>query len=64
MRFHDLRHMNASIMLQLGIPEKYAMERGGWTTNSTLQNVYQHTFSKERALVDEKVDKYFNKLLG
>lgn len=64
MRFHDLRHMNASIMLQLGIPEKYAMERGGWTTNSTLQNVYQHTFSKERALVDEKVDEYFNKLLG
>lgn len=63
-RFHDLRHLNASIMLQLGIPEKYAMERGGWTTNSTLQNVYQHTFSAERAAVDEKVDAYFNQLLG
>ena len=23
-RFHDLRHANASIMLQLGIPDKYA----------------------------------------
>lgn len=64
MRFHDLRHLNASIMLQLGIPEKYAMERGGWTTNSTLQNVYQHTFSAERSAVDDKVDAYFNKLLG
>ncbi len=64
MRFHDLRHLNASIMLQLGIPEKYAMERGGWTTNSTLQNVYQHTFSAERATIDDKVDAYFEKLLG
>lgn len=64
MRFHDLRHLNASVMLQLGIPEKYAMERGGWTTNSTLQNVYQHTFSAERAVVDEKIDEYFEKLLG
>lgn len=64
MRFHDLRHLNASVMLQLGIPEKYAMERGGWTTNSTLQNVYQHTFSAERQAVDEKIDGYFEKLLG
>lgn len=64
MRFHDLRHLNASVMLQLGIPEKYAMERGGWTTNSTLQNVYQHTFSAEREAVDEKIDSYFERLLG
>lgn len=28
--FHDLRHLNASIMLALGVPDKYAMERGGW----------------------------------
>lgn len=27
--FHDLRHLNASLMLALGIPDKYAMERGG-----------------------------------
>lgn len=29
MTFHDLRHLNASIMLALGVPDKYAMERGG-----------------------------------
>ena len=28
-RLHDLRHINASIMLLLNIPQKYAMERGG-----------------------------------
>ena len=64
MRFHDLRHLNASVMLMLGIPDKYAMERGGWSTNHTLKAVYQHTFSEERKLVDEKIDNYFNNILG
>lgn len=61
--FHDLRHLNASVMLKLGIPDKYAMERGGWSTNHTLKEVYQHTFSDERQLVDDKIDDYFSKLL-
>ena len=58
------RHLNASVMLMLGIPDKYAMERGGWSTNHTLKAVYQHTFSEERKLVDEKIDNYFNNILG
>ena len=63
MSFHDLRHLNASIMLMLGIPDKYAMERGGWSTNSTLKNVYQHTFSTERKAADKKINDYFNSIL-
>ena len=63
MTFHDLRHVNASVMLALGIPDKYAMERGGWSTNSTLKTVYQHTFSDERKNVDQIVDGYFNEIL-
>lgn len=62
MTFHDLRHLNASVMLQLGVPDKYAMERGGWATNSTLKNVYQHTFSTEREIIDNKIDSYFANL--
>ncbi|MDE6019575.1 MAG: site-specific integrase [Ruminococcus sp.] len=62
MTFHDLRHMNASIMLALGIPDKYAMERGGWSTSSTLKNVYQHTFTDERRITDKKIDDYMEKL--
>lgn len=61
--FHDLRHLNASIMLLLGIPEKYAMERGGWSTPTVLQSVYQHTFSEERKVVDDKIDDYFNTII-
>lgn len=57
--FHDLRHINASVMLALGIPDKYAMERGGWSTTSTLKQVYQETFSDERKAVDKQIDSYF-----
>ena len=55
--------MNASVMLMLGIPDKYAMERGGWSSNGVLKSVYQHTFSAERKLVDERIDGFFNDLL-
>lgn len=48
MSFHDLRHMNASVMLALGVPDKYAMERGGWSSTSVMKSVYQHTFTTER----------------
>lgn len=59
MTFHDLRHMDASIMLMLNIPEKYAMERGGWSSPHIMKSVYQHTFSEERKAVDDKIDNYF-----
>lgn len=57
--FHDLRHLNASVMLMLGIPDKYAMERGGWSTDNVLKSVYQQTFSSEREKVDNMIDDYF-----
>lgn len=62
MSFHDLRHMNASIMLMLGVPDKYAMERGGWSSPNIMKSVYQHTFSAERQAIDKKIDDYFSDL--
>ena len=64
MTFHDLRHMNASIMAMLNIPEKYAMERGGWRTPHVMKSVYQHTFSKERQAVDDRIDDFFEQVIG
>ena len=58
-RFHDLRHVNASVMLKLGVPDKYAMERMGHTTNNMLKTVYQHPMPAERAKVDADVNEYF-----
>lgn len=59
MSFHQLRHLNASVMLQLGVPDKYAMERGGWSTPDVMKRVYQHTFSDARKTFDRSIDDYF-----
>lgn len=62
-RFHDLRHANASIMLLLGVPQKYAMERGGWSSPQTMERIYQHTFKDEKKNVDENINNYINNLI-
>lgn len=62
-RFHDLRHVNASIMLALGVPDKYAMERMGHATTNMLKTVYQHTMKSEQEQVAEKVNSYFEDVL-
>lgn len=63
MSFHDLRHVNASVMALLQIPDKYAQERGGWKTDHIMKSVYQQTFSSERKNVDEKINDFFEKNL-
>lgn len=60
--FHDLRHVNASVMHFLGVPNKYAMERGGWKTDETMKAVYQETFSDERIKYDNIIDSYFESM--
>lgn len=62
-RFHDLRHINASVMLALGVPNKYAQERMGHATDNMLKTVYQHTMSAESAEASQKVDAYFVNIL-
>lgn len=57
--FHDLRHVNASVMALLRIPDKYAQERGGWKTDHIMKSVYQQTFSEERKNVDKIINTYF-----
>lgn len=58
-RFHDLRHANASVMLALNVPDKYAMERMGHATNNMLKTVYQHTMKDKQDEVADLVDNYF-----
>lgn len=58
-RFHDLRHVNASVMLRLNVPDKYAMERMGHSTNNMLKNVYQHTMDDKAVAVADAVDGFF-----
>ena len=60
--FHSLRHYNASVMLALNLPDKYAMERGGWATAKTMKNIYQHTFASEKQKYDKILSDYFSRL--
>lgn len=62
-RFHDLRHYQASVMLMLGVPDKYAMERMGHASTNMLKNVYQHTMTSKSEEVADAVDNFFNKNL-
>lgn len=60
-RFHDLRHYNASIMLAMGIPDKYAMERMGYATAATLKKVYQHTMKGKREEIADQINDHMVK---
>jgi integrase len=62
-RFHDLRHIAASDMNRLGITDRVAADRGGWSTTTTMRNVYQHSFEADRVSADEKVSDYYEELL-
>lgn len=62
-RFHDLRHYQASVMLALGVPDKYAMERMGHASTNMLKTVYQHTMKSKSEEVASMVDSYFEQNL-
>ena len=62
--FHDLRHLNASVMALLRIPDKYAQERGGWKTDEVMKRIYTQTFSDERVRVDNTIDNYFESIVN
>ncbi len=61
--FHDLRHIFASTAAMLNVPEKYAMEMGGWSTPDVYRNVYQETFDSERQKADSMIDDYWNGII-
>lgn len=54
--FHSLRHYYASIMLAVGVPNKYAIERMGHATETMLKRVYQHTFEQKQQEIDMLMD--------
>ena len=63
MRFHDLRHVNASVMADKCIPTPVAQERGGWKTDSTMKRVYTHAFEKSRIEADKIIDGVFESII-
>lgn len=58
-RFHDLRHYQASVMLSMGVPDKYAMERMGHASVNMLKNVYQHTMAEKSKEIASEINAFF-----
>jgi len=64
MAFHKLRHINASVMAEIGVPDPDANARGGWKTDYVRKSVYTHSFTQVRRDSDQKMDAYFMKIIG
>lgn len=61
---HGLRHTNASVMGLLGIDNKYAMKRGGWTSDHTMKGVYQQIMEEGEISAAKRIDQYFLDLIA
>lgn len=53
---HGLRHSFASLAYHLQIPERIAMEIGGWSDTATMQKIYTHISRSD-------ISKYQNKMM-
>lgn len=54
-RFHDLRHSNATLLLQEGVDFKVIQERLGHSDINTTLNIYSHVTDKMQNSATEKI---------
>lgn len=65
MSFHDLRHLYASISLNLlGLPQKVIQVSGGWSSSATMNKVYSQSFEQAQQIADNKREEYFNGIIN
>lgn len=62
-RFHDLRHLYASVLLAQGVPDFYAQQLTGHSSALTLQRVYQHALLSKKAQAAQAAQDFFDSLL-
>ena len=63
-RFHDLRHVNASVMLLNNTPIKHVTNRMGHKTDAMVKKVYGHVFRNREETYDNTIDQYFDDLFS
>jgi integrase len=57
---HGLRHSFASLAYHLQIPEKIAMEIGGWSDDGTMKKIYTHLAQKDIADRAKDFSRFFD----
>ena len=61
-RFHDLRHYSASVMHAIGVPDVYIMQRGGWSSDATLKNIYRGSMDDFQKKFTDITNNHFEKI--
>lgn len=61
-RFHDLRHTNATLLLEQGIDFKVIQTRLGHSDINTTLNIYSHVNLKMQKSATEKITKLLNQI--
>lgn len=61
-RFHDLRAYYASMAHALGIPDKYIMAHGGWSSANIMDRVYKRAFADKQMEVDKNLGNFLGNL--
>ena len=61
MRFHDLRHSAATILLVAGVHPKVVQERMGHSSIMMTMDIYSHVLPSMQQEVAEKIDKIFKR---
>jgi len=56
LRFHDLRHTAASLMIKLGVHPKLVSTRLGHSDIGTTMNIYGHLYPGQDAEVADQLD--------
>ena len=59
-RFHSLRHYYDSVLLSLGVPDKYIMARMGHATTNMTKQVYQHLMQSKDDQVTAAINDFFS----
>lgn len=54
---HDLRHANASLLINMGVPVKVISEHLGHCDTGTTENIYAHIFSETLDQTSDAISK-------
>lgn len=63
-RLHDLRHTNASLMINNNVPMKVASTRLGHSSITTTLDIYSHVDNKNQIEISNKIDKLFVEVMN
>lgn len=63
LRFHNLRHYHASVMLREGVPEKYIVADMGHSSFDMVKRVYGHVMQEKRGQIATAMDMHASSVL-